>query len=618
MDYETYYDNEYSLRKMTPLEYILDARFEALGCSFKPGLDAPSFWVDGPDLPAFMATIDWSSTMTVSHNALFDALITAIRFKCRPLMYGDTLAMARNWVAHSTGKVSVKAIADYFGMPAKWSTLLRTVGVNFAALQADPTLHREVGNYANDDNDKCAEFFKRFMQAGFPPAQLEVIDWVVRMAAEPKFELDPILLAEHLAEVRAHKQQLLDRIGFESRDNIMRDGPLSMLLMSLGVEPPKKVSKTTGQEIFAFAKSDRAFTDLLDHENPEVQAVVAARLGHKSTLEETRTERLLTLSLLDWHDQAHNHAIPVPLKYSGAHTHRFSGDWLINLQNLGRGSKLRYAMKAPKGKKAISTDASQIEARFNACFAGQDDLVEEFRRGEDVYANFASEIWQKPINKRDHPLERFIGKTGILSLGYGASHYTFRAMVRNTSGGQFSVDEYEGARIVQTYRRKYEKIVKAWEYANWIIEMMMTRLETPLQWGPLEVHYCRIRLPNGNWLNYRDLRKQLNPESGRVEVIYNRGPIINRLYGAKLIENIIQALAFIHISEVAIRVKRMTQGLLMPAHQVHDELIYVEDEHLAQQIALLVQREMAIPPFWMPNAPLAAESGVGDSYGDAK
>jgi DNA polymerase bacteriophage-type len=618
MDYETMYDSEYSLQKMTPLQYILDPRFESLGCSFKHGFDHPAYWVDGPDLPDHMAEIDWSNSYAVSHNALFDALITSIKYGYKPKMYGCTLSMARNWIAHSTGKVSLAACASYFGLPAKMTTLARTKGVTFAQLLANPTLHEEVKVYGNDDDEKCAEIFKRCMAQGFPPSELHVIDWVVRMAADPKFILDPFLLAEHLAEIRAHKAQLLINCGQETRDGIMRDGPLAMLLMAYGVDPPKKLSKTNGNEIFAFAKTDKEFTDLLDHENPDVQAIVAARLGHKSTIEETRTERLLVVSMLDWQDGAANHSIPVPLKYSGAHTHRFSGDWLLNLQNLTRGSKLRDAMKVPNGKKAISIDASQIEARFNASLAGQEDLVEAFRQGVDVYAQFAEDIWHKPINKAEFPMERFVGKTGILSLGYGSSDIVFRAMVRNKSGGMFSLDPGEAAYIVRVYRNKMHQIVALWKYADWLIEMMMTRMEQPIQWGPLEVHYCKIRLPNGNWLYYRNLRKVYDQKTGRIETIYDRGQIPTKLYGAKLVENVIQALAFVHIAEVAMKVKFETKGLLLPAHQVHDELIYVENEHLAAQIATYVIQEISRPPAWMPDAPLAAEAGIGDSYGDCK
>jgi DNA polymerase I-like protein with 3'-5' exonuclease and polymerase domains len=62
----------------------------------------------------------------------------------------------------------------------------------------------------------------------------------------------------------------------------------------------------------------------------------------------------------------------------------------------------------------------------------------------------------------------------------------------------------------------------------------------------------------------------------------------------------------------------MTDRLLFPAHQVHDELIYVVPEHLAEKVRDIVVHEMAQPPRWLPNAPLAAEGHIGGTYGDAK
>ena len=116
--------------------------------------------------------------------------------------------------------------------------------------------------------------------------------------------------------------------------------------------------------------------------------------------------------------------MPVPFKYSGAHTHRFSGDWSINLQNLPRDSELRKALRAPKGKVVVAVDTSQIEARINAMLSGQKDLVDAFREGRDVYCEFATVIYGRQITKADK-VERFVGKTAVLSLGYGSGAAAF-------------------------------------------------------------------------------------------------------------------------------------------------------------------------------------------------
>src|SRR5215831_19031647 len=126
-DFETYFDTDYSLRKMSPAEYILDHRFEALGCGFKR-INEPAFWVDKPHLPAFLATVDWSKTYAVAHNALFDACILNWRYGVNPVMLGDTLAMGRNWWSYITGSCSLAALAEHAGLPMKMDTLHKTRG----------------------------------------------------------------------------------------------------------------------------------------------------------------------------------------------------------------------------------------------------------------------------------------------------------------------------------------------------------------------------------------------------------------------------------------------------------------------------------------------------------
>jgi DNA polymerase len=274
----------------------------------------------------------------------------------------------------------------------------------------------------------------------------------------------------------------------------------------------------------------------------------------------------------------------------------------------------------------VSVDASQIEARLNAVLSGQWDLVEQFRRGEDVYASFASEIYQMPINKQEHPTQRFVGKTGILSLGYGSSAPVFQGMCR-VQGNVYLTDA-EATSIVFIYRKKMREIVANWRYGDDVVLPMLETGKTSelldahtdsqwRAWGPVSIEKCKLRLPSGNFLRYRDLHQEQG-DKGRMEWVFMRGNRPIHTYGAKLVENAIQALAFIHLKEVALRVKDMTSGLLLPCHQVHDELIYVVDERLAEMTRDLVVREMRKPPTWMPRAPLDAEGHIGPTYGDVK
>jgi DNA polymerase I-like protein with 3'-5' exonuclease and polymerase domains len=608
LDFESFWSDDYTLKKMTPIEYINDQRFEALGCAFIDEGGA-KVWVDGPDLPDFFETIDWPNVMAISHNALFDMVILSARYGIVPGMYGDTLSMARNWLSHELKSMSLASVSRFYGLPEKWDTVHKTKGLCLDAIKELPSLYEEVKRYAIDDALKCKTIFDRILADGFPDSELETVDMVIRMATQPVFELDAMVLAEHLNTVKVNKQALLDAAMIDADDvsSLMSDAQLATKLAALNAPIPLKISKTTGKDAWAFAKTDREFQALLEHDNPLVQALVAARLGVKSTLEETRTERLLAISNVI-------EQMPVPLRYSGAHTHRFSGDWNINLQNLPRGGELRKAFRAPEGHVVVAVDASQIEARINAVLSGEARLVDSFREGRDVYADFAEIIYGYPVNKSQHKIERFVGKTGILSLGYGSSWAVFQNMCRVQ--GDVKLQDHEAQSIVNLYRQAFPSIVSNWNYAHKsVLPALNSNVVT--QWGPVEIGTRSILLPNGNRLRYNGLTWQTDAE-GKSSWMFSRNERPHKIYGAKLVENVVQALAFVHIMEVAKRVKHLTKGMLMPVHQVHDELIYIVHEHNAELVKRLVVREMSRPPEWMPDAPLAAEGHVGKTYYDAK
>jgi DNA polymerase len=275
------------------------------------------------------------------------------------------------------------------------------------------------GAYCITDTESTRIMFN-ILSAGFPRSEMRLIDQTLRMFTEPVLGLDKDVLLPHLEAVKEKKALLMAEIDVQ-REDLMSNPKLAESLRKLGVEPPTKISTTTGKETYAFSKSDWAFTDLLEHPDLPVQALVAARLGVKSTLEETRTERFL--------DMADRGPMPVPLRYYGAHTGRWSGSDKINLQNITRGSPLNTAITAPEGHVIINCDSSQIEARVLAWLAGQEDLVAAFDRGDDVYKIMASSIYNKPVDAIDKD-ERFLGKTVVLGAGYGTGWATFQKQLK--------------------------------------------------------------------------------------------------------------------------------------------------------------------------------------------
>jgi DNA polymerase len=229
---------------------------------------------------------------------------------------------------------------------------------------------------------------------------------------------------------------------------------------------------------------------------------------------------------------------------------------------------LRRAHKAPPGYLVVKRDASQIEARVVAWLAGQNDLLLGFATGEDIYSQFAQdEIYHYPVNKTTVD-ERFVGKSAILGLGFGVGAPKFVSDVAAKSyvnlGHSIKLDITQGGNIVNAYRQKYAKIPQAWrELQNLIPEM--TRPGTRVPWGPVVIEHEAVLLPNGLRLFYH----KLHYDTERQEWMFKYGKMPKKLYGGKLFENIVQALARIITMDAA---RRFGYPL---AHQVHDDLVYV-------------------------------------------
>lgn len=613
LDFETYYDAEYSLRKMTPVEYIMDPRFEVIGCAVIEDGMSLGFMSD-VELRSYLAGLP-PDVVVVSHNALFDMCIVAWVYGYVPRLMADTMGMARAMLGHRLRSLSLDSITSFLGIGVKGKTVHKVSGMRLADIKA-AGFFDEYADYSCMDATLCLRLYEHFIREGFPPHELIVMDTVLRCAVMPRFQLSQTLLHEHLHATLQGKEELLARCGLVSREDLMSNDRFASALQMLGVDPPMKISPTTGKETYAFAKTDHAFIELEEHADPQVQALVAARLGIKSTIEETRTQRLISIGNLAWGNGVQG-LLPIPLRYSGAHTHRLSGDWKLNMQNLpSRGNnRIRSAIKAPPGHSVLAVDSSQIEARIAAWLCGVDEMVSAFAAEEDVYSSFATDVFGYPISKKTHPVERFVGKTGILGLQYGLGWNKFQGTVAMQSKAQLGqevlLSDQEAAKVVETYRRRYYQIPRMWNMLGGLIPRMTGELRHEL--GPVVFEKQRVILPSGLGLHYHNLRN----EGGQWWFDYGGKP--KYLYGGKLLENITQALARICVMDAAVRIRKRLQAEDAPFWlnlQVHDELVYVVPDNWMEWAEYLVMEEMCRRPAWAPDLPLAAEAGVGVSFGD--
>lgn len=620
LDFESYYDKEYSLRRMTPAEYILDPRFEMIGCAVAID-DEPFRFLNEQEFIDFLLAHDPAEFMMISHNALFDACILTWRYNWVPRLFADTLSMARALLQHKLKSLSLEMVGNFLGVGQKGHALANMIGLRTHDIIARG-LWDSMAGYACQDGLICRGIFKK-LKPGFPAREFVLNDMIIRCAAVPMLTFNREVLALHHADVIRQKELLLVDCGVTDVADLMSNDKFADVLRSLGVDPPMKISQRTGKEAYAFSKTDVAFMELEEHEDPMVQAAVAARLGYKSTIEQTRTERFISISNLTWpSNEGHDLPwAPIPLRFSGAHTHRLSGDWKLNMQNLGRGSKLRDALEAPAGYKVVTVDSSQVEARVNAALWRQENLLTQFENKEDVYSSFASLIFGYNVGKKSHPRERFIGKTSILGLGFGVGHEKFHNTIRLKSkqdiGEEMILPEGEAQRVVSLFRTTYNRIAAGWKVLDDLIAPMAAGT-TSQQIGPVTFGNKAIRLPSGLDLKYHNLRYETHDVYG-AGWVYDYAGKTKKLYGAALDENLVQAIARCITMDAAVRLRPwMDANGCFFVMQVHDELVYVIPDHLVDDAAEIMLLEMRRRPVFMPHVPLDAEVGIGQSYGDAK
>ena len=605
LDFETYYDKDFSLRKLTTEAYIRDPRFEVIGVGVKVNNNETE-WASGTheQIKKYLDTFDWANSMLVCHNTMFDGAILAWLFDVRPRVLADTLCIARALHGVEVGG-SLHALSQRYNLGTKGTEVLDAVGKR--RTDFTPEELSRYGDYCINDVELTYKLFCKVVK-GFPKGELRIIDMTLRMFTEPVFDLDIGMLQQHLETTKLIKEDLIKSSGV-TREDLMSNNKFAEQLVSLNVEPPTKTSLTTGKETYAFAKNDEAFKALQEHEDPRVQALVTARLGTKSTLEESRTERFIGI--------AKRGLLPIPVRYYAAHTGRWGGDDKINIQNLPsrgvNGKKLKSSIIAPVGYTVVDCDSSQIEARVLAWLAGQDDLVKSFANKEDVYIKMASKIYN--VKEEDVTKEqRFVGKSTILGAGYGMGAVRFAEQLKSF-GTTISVDE--ARRIIQIYRDSNWKIAQFWRNCqNMLTEMSRGRVmsfgtngivksvETTTGYG--------IELPSGLVMRYDDLQYEQG-ERG-VEFSYKTRRGRTRIYGGKVTENVCQAIARCIMGEQMLAIAKRYK----PALTVHDSVVCCVPDYELDEARQYIEDCMSTTPSWAEGMPITCESGIGKSYGDCE
>lgn len=610
IDFETYYDRQFSLSKLATEEYVRSTLFETIGVATQIN-DQEPVWVPKHEVADHLASIDWSDAMVVAQNTAFDGAIMSWRYNINPMAWADTLSMSRALFPHEKSHSLAKQ-AERMRLGVKGDEVLNALGKHYDDFSPDEM--ERYAAYCRNDVSLTYGLFQIYMSMGFPKKELKLIDLTLRMFTEPVLVLDKEHLIDHYDDVVSRKELLLDTVrrtlGSEESEDVkkllMSNQKFAMLLEGFGVEPPMKTSLTTGKQAYAFAKTDEEFQALEEHEDERVQAIVTARLGNKSTIEETRTKRFI--------EMADRGTFPVPLRYYGAHSGRWSGQDRVNLQNLpSRGpnaKKIKQSIKAPEGYVVIDCDSAQIEARTLAWLAGQTELVDAFANKEDVYKIMAEAIYNVPREKIDKQ-QRQVGKTVILGAGYGVGHHKLQLFLKTQAGVEVDLDEAK--RMIDTYRAANFRIKELWYQADEALDALRMhqtfQVDKP---GIINVvPGSGLTLPSGLFIQYPGLSKAFDEEKGRDQWTYLSKGIKTYIYGGKVVENFTQAVARCVVGEQMLRISKRYKVALT----VHDSVVALAKRDEQEEAVAYIEECMSWQPLWAKGLPLACESEVGDSYG---
>ena len=305
----------------------------------------------------------------------------------------------------------------------------------------------------------------------------------------------------------------------------------------------------------------------------------------------------------------------------------------MNWQNMPRGGVLRDALEAPEGQAITVGDSSNIEARILDCLPGQDDMVEVYRKADrkevpDMYCIIAERIYKHPVNKKDHPFERFVGKESKLGLGFGMGHEKFRASLRakakDANGKPLVITPKFASEVVTIYRDAHPQVRKLWKRGESALKTISQGLiGVPVDYLGI-VKTCKngIVMPGGLRILFPDLRfdkdEQCPTTKQYGEWSFWNGKMREHIYGAKFIENIVQCLARIIVFEQCRITAKQLKGIAKWVHSVHDEGIFLSDVFDAPYVLETLMNNMRKAPDWFPNLPLNSEGGFHQRYGKAK
>lgn len=619
VDFESFWGTKYSLRTqgMSYTDYIMHEKFQIHGVAVALN-DGPSAFMTFEEFWKFLERFKrrpeqrGRGVRLICHNMLFDGAIMYLIFDWIANEYFCTLAMVDAMYQGAIGNGLDECMKKLLGWESGKDDIIKQI----KDIRTEDLTQEQwdmLAKYAKSDIEATRELYTKFSMF-LPTEEHRIMDILLKAFCDPKLEFNEMVLQEACREADMEREQMMQAaLSHGATETILKGNKtFPNFLESLGYEVPMK-ENDKGDLIPALAKTDEGFIAMLESDDDCLRALANGRLAVKSTQAQTRAYRFKKM-----HEDIGK--FMVAYNYARAHTWRVTGGNKINAANLKRGSKLRTCVEAPKGSVLVVADASQIECRSTGYLAGQDNLMRLFRDKRDPYNDMATDIFGYEVDRKgnpDHFFQGFLGKTAVLGLGFGMGGPKFKFTVERDAkqhlNMEYDMPEHEANRIVyDVYRKKNHMIQEFWEIADTMLSAMLCNNDYvhPYADGELKVvgKENKIFFPNGTWLYYPGL----SWDNDNFTYVSKRGPSYKThyIYGAKLVENIVQKFARDITSHHMVKIAERYPVVM----HTYDENIAVVPENEAEAALAWMLEVMRTPPDWAASIPLDAEGGYAREY----
>jgi len=627
VDYETYYSDRYSLARMSPWEYVNHQAFDAyLVALVRWDGYRWSQWVGRPKDAPFADCLQFT---WLSHNASFDQLVHT---RCQQLGEVPQHKMPQEW--HCTADLSIWLQAG---------RSLKQASLNLLGVEVDKSVrdqmktgsasNEEMRSYAAGDSWYCAGIWAGYGHKW--PGRERVMSRTQRESNWRGVHVDFEGVQHGISHLEAKKHEIRMALPWGNRGAVASLPNFASECARNGIEAPLSLD--------ADSASCRAWS--AKHED---------KLGWLSLVKRfTRANQMQGSLQLLVNRKREDDTVPFELVYCKAtHTKRWQHAGGLRIQNLDKfpceGIHLRHMFTPRPGHVFVIADLSQIEPRVLAWLAGDTKFLQYCAAGQSPYEAHARATmgYTDPAPLKQHDASLYaLAKARLLALGYGAGPPKFMEMAwamcrlrlseedqtiitpdgKTMAGKELNSTILSGSdegRKLLTLKNENKLVVlpsaKAAVYDFRRSSPLVAGRNSGL-WSKMEQMvrshvggHCKIDLKSGSHLRYFDV-EATEHEIRATVVKGSRNPIDRKkLYGGKIVENLVQATAREVFCDCLYRTTQIPDVKLV--FSVHDEGVWEVPELVALQRLDEIMAEMNTAPEWALGLPVAAEGEISEHY----